>query len=96
VEDAGMNTFPQGDEIRSSQALDAVGRRSLAAAVEHAGDGIAVTDSHGIITCVNPSFPAMTGYRHLPVTCIEIHDMADKAEVEGHVHNGRDDSADCR
>lgn len=47
---------------RFAQGLDAVDHGSLAAAVEHAADGIAVTDIHGTITYVNPSFSTMTGY----------------------------------
>lgn len=45
-----------------SQSLDVVEHAALAAAVEHAADGIMMTDTHGTILYVNPSFTAMTGY----------------------------------
>jgi PAS domain S-box-containing protein len=37
-------------------------RAGLVAAVEQAADGIVVTDTIGIIQCVNPAFTTMTGY----------------------------------
>jgi PAS domain S-box-containing protein len=37
-------------------------RASLVAAVDHAADGIVITDTNGKIQYVNPAFTAMTGY----------------------------------
>jgi PAS domain S-box-containing protein len=45
-----------------SQRLDVIEHASLAAAVEHAADGIVITDIGGTIQYVNSSFTAMTGY----------------------------------
>ena len=55
-----MKTTP--DDTVSSRGLAGLDRGSLAAAVEHAADGIEITDRHGTITYVNASFTAMTGY----------------------------------
>jgi PAS domain S-box-containing protein len=41
---------------------DIVGHNFLIAAVEHAADGVILTDTGGRIQYVNPSFTAMTGY----------------------------------
>jgi len=45
-----------------AQSFADVERANLAAAVEQAADGIVVTDIHGTIRYVNPSFTEMTGY----------------------------------
>lgn len=37
--------------------------RKLQQAVEHAASGVIITDPHGVIEYVNPSFEQMTGYR---------------------------------
>jgi len=51
-----------GSETGRSNGLDVFAPGFLAAAVEHAADGILITDRDGTIRYVNPSFTAMTGY----------------------------------
>ena len=39
-----------------------IGHSDLVAAVEHASDGVVITDAAGTIVYVNPAFTALTGY----------------------------------
>lgn len=57
-----MNTHDRDSLARAAHPIDTVEHGALAAAVEQAADGVLMTDVHGIIQYVNPSFTAMTGY----------------------------------
>jgi PAS domain S-box-containing protein len=57
-----MKANSQNSKACPSPRLDVIGHASLAAAVEHAADGIVITDIGGTIQYVNSSFTAMTGY----------------------------------
>lgn len=57
-----MTTGQSDSKTGPSLSLAVIEHRSLAAAVENAADGIMITDIHGTIEYVNPSFTAMTGY----------------------------------
>ncbi|HUA97923.1 MAG TPA: PAS domain S-box protein [Terracidiphilus sp.] len=57
-----MKTALPRCETCPSVILHGIEAGTLAAAVEHAADGIMMTDTRGTIQYVNPSFTAMTGY----------------------------------
>ena len=57
-----MKANSRNSKTRPSKSADVVEHASLAAAVEHAADGIVITDPGGTIQYVNSSFTAMTGY----------------------------------
>ncbi len=57
-----MKADSPGPEIRPPQSLDGFDHDFLAAAVQHAADGVLITDPGGTILYVNPSYLASTGY----------------------------------
>ena len=57
-----MKADSRNPRARSTESRVAVDRAALSAAVEHAADGIVITDLAGTIQYANPSFTVMTGY----------------------------------
>ena len=51
------------EELEAARYADGTRLRLLAAAVEHAGDAIAIMDANGTINYVNPQYERQTGFK---------------------------------